>query len=292
MVQGVTLSTMHGCPPHEIEAICRYMLEEKGLNTFVKLNPTLLGYARVREILDVCGFGYIGLKEESFDHDLKLTQALEMLERLMALAKEKYGDNVLALSMSYGQKHAKELAAAQAIADYYHVELLHMDLSKIFAHSKCSLLQGSEESVPHASYAEQLKESKGEPVSTYVPFRNGLFLSAAASIALEYECNEIYYGPHADDAAGNAYPDCSVEFNESMNLAVYLGSGRKVRLVAPFVDKTKKDIVAEGLRLGVPYELTWSCYDGGEKPCHKCGTCIDREAAFAANGVVDPLAEV
>ena len=107
----------------------------------------------------------------------------------LALAKEKYGDNVLALSMSYGQKHAKELAAAQAIADYYHVELLHMDLSKIFAHSKCSLLQGSEESVPHASYAEQLKESKGEPVSTYVPFRNGLFLSAAASIALEYECN-------------------------------------------------------------------------------------------------------
>ena len=81
MVHGVTLSTMHGCPPHEIEAICRYMLEEKGLNTFVKLNPTLLGYARVREILDVCGFGYIGLKEESFDHDLKLTQALEMLER-------------------------------------------------------------------------------------------------------------------------------------------------------------------------------------------------------------------
>ncbi|MXI79058.1 putative selenate reductase subunit YgfK, partial [Escherichia coli] len=79
MVHGVTLSTMHGCPPHEIEAICRYMLEEKGLNTFVKLNPTLLGYARVREILDVCGFGYIGLKEESFDHDLKLTQALEML---------------------------------------------------------------------------------------------------------------------------------------------------------------------------------------------------------------------
>ena len=139
----------------------------------------------------------------------------------LALAKEKYGDNVLALSMSYGQKHAKELAAAQAIADYYHVELLHMDLSKIFAHSKCSLLQGSEESVPHASYAEQLKESKGEPVSTYVPFRNGLFLSAAASIALEYECNEIYYGPHADDAAGNAYPDCSVEFNESMNLALY-----------------------------------------------------------------------
>ena len=89
MVQGVTLSTMHGCPPHEIEAICRYMLEEKGLNTFVKLNPTLLGYQRVRDILDSCGFDYVGLKEESFDHDLKLDQALEMLQRLMTLAKEK-----------------------------------------------------------------------------------------------------------------------------------------------------------------------------------------------------------
>lgn len=207
----------------------------------------------------------------------------------LALAKEKYGDNVIALSMSYGQKHQKELQAAQAIAAFYHVELLRMDLAQIFAHSDCSLLQGSAEDIPHESYAEQLKKRKGEAVTTYVPFRNGLFLSAAASIALEYGCDEIYYGPHADDAAGNAYPDCSHEFNEAMNIAVYLGSGRKVRLVAPFVDKTKKDIVAEGLRLGVPYALTWSCYDGKATPCHKCGTCIDREAAFAANGVIDPL---
>lgn len=207
----------------------------------------------------------------------------------LALAKEKYGDKVIALSMSYGQKHQKELIAAQAVADFYHVELLHMNLAQIFAHSNCSLLQGSTEEVPHESYAEQLKKRNGEAVTTYVPFRNGLFLAAAASIALEYGCGEIYYGPHADDAAGNAYPDCSYEFNEAINMAIYLGSGRKVRLVAPFVDKTKKDIVAEGLRLGVPYELTWSCYDGGSTPCHKCGTCIDREAAFAANGVIDPL---
>ena len=145
------------------------------------------------------------------------------------------------------------------------------------------------EEVAFEAEAEQLKELQGEAVTTYVPFRNGLFLATAASIALEYGCDVIYYGPHADDAAGNAYPDCSHEFNEAMNQAVYLGSGQKVRLIAPFVDRTKKDIVAEGLRLGVPYELTWSCYDGGEKPCHECGTCRDREAAFAANGVVDPL---
>ena len=206
----------------------------------------------------------------------------------LALAKEKYGDNVLALSMSYGQKHVKELAAAQAIADYYHVELLHMDLSKIFAHSKCSLLQGSEESVPHASYAEQLKESKGEPVSTYVPFRNGLFLSSAASIALSKDCSVILYGAHADDSAGFAYPDCSPVFNDAMNQAIFEGSGHQLKVEAPFVNMTKAEVVKMGLELNAPYELTWSCYEGKDEPCGKCGTCIDRAAAFAANGVSDP----
>ena len=206
----------------------------------------------------------------------------------LALAKEKYGDNVLALSMSYGQKHAKELTAAQAIADYYHVELLHMDLSKIFAHSKCSLLQGSEESVPHASYAEQLKETDGSPVSTYVPFRNGLFLSSAASIALSKNCSVIYYGAHADDAAGNAYPDCSSAFHNAINEAIYQGSGGQLKVEAPFVSYTKAEVVKTGLELNVPYELTWSCYEGGEKPCGVCGTCIDRAEAFRLNGVKDP----
>lgn len=207
----------------------------------------------------------------------------------LAVAKEKFGDNVMALSMYYGQKHSKELESAKAVADYYQVELLTMDLAKIFAHSNCSLLKGSNEDIPQESYDQQIKERNGETVSTYVPFRNGLFLSTAASIALEYECDVIYYGPHADDAAGSAYPDCSVEFNQAMEQAIYIGSGKKLRLEAPFVDKTKKDIVAEGLRLGVPYELTWSCYCGTEKPCHKCGTCIDRELAFETNGVIDPL---
>lgn len=207
----------------------------------------------------------------------------------LAVAKEKFGDNVMALSMYYGQKHSKELESAKAVADYYQVELLTMDLAKIFAHSNCSLLKDSDEDIPQEPYDQQIKERNGETVSTYVPFRNGLFLSTAASIALEYECDVIYYGPHADDAAGNAYPDCSVEFNQAMEQAIYIGSGKKLRLEAPFVDKTKKDIVAEGLRLGVPYELTWSCYCGTEKPCHKCGTCIDRELAFEANGVIDPL---
>ena len=112
--------------------------------------------------------------------------------------------------------------------------------------------------------------------------------SSAASIALSHGCEVIYYGAHADDAAGNAYPDCSQEFNDAINTAIYLGSGKQLRVKAPFVGKTKADVVAEGLRLHAPYELTWSCYEGGEKPCGLCGTCRDRAAAFAANGVKDP----
>lgn len=85
----VTISTMHGCPPDEIEAICSYMLAEKGLSTFVKLNPTLLGYDAVREILDRTGFGYVGLRRESFEKDLQYSDAVPMLRRLAALAREK-----------------------------------------------------------------------------------------------------------------------------------------------------------------------------------------------------------
>ena len=205
----------------------------------------------------------------------------------LALAVEKYGaDAVLALSVSYGQKHTKEIEAAKAVAAFYGVRLQTLDLAAIFADSDCSLLKGSTQEIPKESYAEQLTETDGKPVSTYVPFRNGLFLSSAASIALSNGCSVIYYG--ADDAAGNAYPDCSQDFNDAINCAVYLGSGKQLRIEAPFVGKTKADVVAEGLRLHAPYHLTWSCYEGGEKPCGCCGTCRDRAAAFAANGVADP----
>ena len=113
---------------------------------------------------------------------------------------------------------------------YYGVQLKRLDLSVIFEDSGCSLLKGSEDEIPKESYADQLSKTDGNPVSTYVPFRNGLFLSAAASVALSNGCGEIYYGAHSDDAAGNAYPDCSQAFNDSQrNSAVYRndkGSGR------------------------------------------------------------------
>ena len=136
----------------------------------------------------------------------------------LGMAIDKYGkENVIALSISYGQKHLKEIEASDKIAAYYGVEHLRMDLEKIFAYSDCSLLQHSDQEIPEESYAEQLEKTDGKPVSTYVPFRNGLFLSCAASIALSKECNVIYYGAHADDAAGNAYPDCSSSFNKAIS---------------------------------------------------------------------------
>ena len=209
----------------------------------------------------------------------------------LALAVDKHGkDNVIALTISYGQKHDKEIQSAIKVAEYYGVEHLFLDLTKIFQYSDCSLLKHSDEAIPEKSYAEQIEETKGDtPVSTYVPFRNGLFLSSAASIAISKEYTVIYYGAHSDDAAGFAYPDCSQDFVDHMNKAIYEGSGHQLKLEAPFATFTKKDIVRMGIELKVPYELTWSCYEGNDKPCGKCGTCIDRQAAFEANGITDPV---
>jgi len=208
----------------------------------------------------------------------------------LALACDKYGaENVLALSVYYGQKHDKEIKASEKIARHYGVRHMTLDLARIFEGSDCTLLKGAEGEIPKESYASQLGESGGKPVSTYVPFRNGLFLASAASIALSNGCGVIYYGAHSDDAAGNAYPDCSEQFNKAMNDAVFIGSGEQLRIEAPFVSMTKADVVKKGIELGVPFELTWSCYEGGDKPCGVCATCRDRIAAFKANGLTDPL---
>ena len=205
---------------------------------------------------------------------------------LLALACEKYGrENVTALSIFYGQKHSKELEAAAKTAEYYGVEHITLDLSAIFGWSDCSLLKGSTQEIPHETYSEQLENNGGGVLSTCVPFRNGLFLSAAASIALSKDCTVLMYGAHSDDAAGNAYPDCSEAFVKAMDNAIREGSGGILQISAPFVGMNKAAVVAEGKRLGVPYELTWSCYEGGDTPCGECGTCRDRREAFLANGI-------
>ncbi len=210
----------------------------------------------------------------------------------LAMAVKEYGaGEVLALSVFYGQKHEKELEASINIASYYNVKRISLDLGAIFSDSKCSLIASSGRDISHEEYAEQLRRNGGAPVDTYVPFRNGLFLSSAASIALSHECSVIYYGIHSDDAAGNAYPDTGEDFNRCISDAIYIGSGGMLRVEAPFLNKTKAQVVAKGTELSVPFELTWSCYEGKERPCGICATCRDRRRAFELNGLKDPIEE-
>lgn len=210
----------------------------------------------------------------------------------IGIAIEKVGiKNVSTISIFYGQKHRKELEAAENIAKFYNLKHYNLDLSEVLKYSNCSLLQGSTEEIIHKSYAEQIAENGEGMVPTYVPFRNGLMLSAVSSIAMSLYPEEetfIYLGAHADDAAGRAYADCSPEFTNTMNKAINIGTYGKVKLIAPLINLNKVQVVAEGIKLGVPYQFTWSCYEGGEKPCGKCGTCIDRARAFKLNGIKDP----
>lgn len=211
----------------------------------------------------------------------------------VGIAVDKYGkENVVTASLFYGQKHSKELECAKKIADYYGVKHIEKDISTVMEYSNCSLLSQSTDDIIRKSYAEQIAENGEGRVSTYVPFRNGLLLSIATAIAdslFPGEDVDIYYGAHADDAAGEAYADCSIEFVEAINKAINIGTYRKINVVAPFVNMNKSQVVATGLKLNVPYELTWSCYVGGEKACGTCGTCIDRKEAFRLNGVEDPI---
>ena len=160
----------------------------------------------------------------------------------LALAVSELGaENVAAVTIYYGQKHRVELHAAHAVAEHYGVRQYEFDLSQILRFSNCALLDGSTQEISHTTYSDQGAENGGK-VATYVPFRNGLMLSAAASLAQSIHENDdcdLYLGAHADDAAGCAYPDCSPVFNNAMNEAIWEGSGRQLRIEAPFVNMNK-----------------------------------------------------
>lgn len=207
----------------------------------------------------------------------------------VGLAIERFGkDNVSTVSVSYGQKHSKELECAQNIADYYDVEHYELDLSQIMKYSNCSLLSHSTEEIDNGTYEEQIEASSNGKVSTYVPFRNGLMLSSVAALAMSIYPNDIthiYLGAHADDAAANAYADTSKAFTDAMFLAIDEGTYHQVKVEAPLVEMNKSQVVAEGIRLKVPYHMTWSCYVGGDIPCGECGTCKDCIEAFNSNGI-------
>lgn len=210
----------------------------------------------------------------------------------LAMAVNKFGEkNVSTVSIFYGQRHAKELEAAKNVADFYKVAHYEFDAAEIFRHSNSTLLNTSNESIEKNSYAEQIEKNHSPKISTYVPFRNGLMLSMAASFAdglYNDDLVEIYIGVHSDDVAGSAYADCRADFIAAMSAAIRIGTYEKIHLVAPFLCQNKADVVKVGLELHAPYHLTWSCYERGEIPCGQCATCIDRAKAFALNGVKDP----
>lgn len=212
----------------------------------------------------------------------------------VGLAIEKHGkENVITASLYYGQKHDKELECARKVAEHYGVKHIEEDISNVMKYAKdvCTLMKGGKD-IDHHSYAEQIERDGKGRVATYVPFRNGLLLSIATAYAdslFPGEEVEIYYGAHADDAAGHAYADCSPEFADAMDKAINIGTYGKITVNRPLINMNKAGVVRTGLAIDVPYELTWSCYEGGEKQCGTCGTCIDRKAAFEANGVKDPV---
>jgi len=195
------------------------------------------------------------------------------------------GYEVHTLTFYYGQKHSKELESAEKVVNDAKtrgkVKNLSVDISTIQDLISFGALTGDEK-VPKAFYTEESQKR------TIVPNRNMILLSIAAGYAVKIGAGEVYYSAHLSDYS--IYPDCRKEFVKALDTAVYLGNiWSPVEIKAPFVDMTKAEIVELGLKLKVPYELTWSCYEGKERPCLSCGTCLERTEAFLMNNAKDPL---
>lgn len=211
----------------------------------------------------------------------------------LALAIKEHGaDNVSTISFNYGQKHRRELESAEKVSLHYGVHHEVIDIRDIFKGGNSTLLADNNYDILEGSYIEQQSRSGSSKVSSYIPFRNGLMLSILASKALSLYPNDnifLYLANHMDDSANDAYPDCSLNFIESMNSAIEIGTYNQCHIKSPFVDKTKQDIVELGFELSAPFALTTSCYNGREKACGKCATCIDRLNAFKAFEKTDPI---
>jgi len=206
-----------------------------------------------------------------------------------SIATNEHGnDNVFGLTISYGQRHTKELLHASRIAKELQLgrhDFIKLDDAFSFSGTGCALVDNGVE-VPEESY-ETLQQVNG-PSPMYVPFRNGILLGYAAAYALQTKARFIYYGAHAEDARNFAYPDTTPEFNGAMMNAIYIGSGREVKLLTPLQWMTKPEIIELGLKIKAPLSYTYSCYSGRELHCGKCATCVSRIRAFKLNETVDP----
>lgn len=194
------------------------------------------------------------------------------------------GYDVLALHLNYGQRtEAKERVSARTIARLLGaIEFMEIDLSYLATFGASSL---TDHTIPVEPYSPKTKDIP----TTYVPFRNANLLSVATSYAESRNADAIFIGVQSQDYSG--YPDCRPAFIEAFQRVIETGtrSGARIRLMTPFVSMSKKEILALGLSLGVPYEHTWSCYQAEDLACGVCGSCHFRRAAFDALGVRDPI---
>jgi 7-cyano-7-deazaguanine synthase len=187
---------------------------------------------------------------------------------------------VEALSFNYGQRHLRELKMAEKTCRKYGVPHKIVNMQFLGGLLDQSALTGKIK-VPHGHYeSENMK-------STVVPNRNMILLSIAIGRAVNIGAGEVAIGVHAGDHA--IYPDCRPAFVDVMDIAGRISNYKPVVVSAPYINKSKADIIAEGIKLGVDYSLTWTCYEGKLRPCGKCGSCVERAEAFAINKIKDPL---
>ena len=195
-----------------------------------------------------------------------------------------YGATLHLLAFDYGQKHRRELEFARECAARLNAGFDLVDLSGFNRLISGSALTGGDIPVPHGHYAAP------SMALTVVPNRNAIFLALAYGVAVDENANLVALGVHGGDHF--IYPDCRPAFIhafEAMQKEAVEGFGAPdLRLCAPFLDADKTEIVRIGARLGVPFERTWSCYEGGERHCGQCGTCVERREAFALASVQDP----
>jgi 7-cyano-7-deazaguanine synthase len=212
-------------------------------------------------------------------HCLLLSGGLDSATLAAWIKEHLPGQPVTAYTFLYGQKHAVELEAALAVANFYDLEHHVTELPVIAG----SALTDSAYGVP---VGRDLRAARGV-APTYVPARNLLLLAHVAALGDAQGPAVIWLGVHHDDHTG--YPDCRPEFVEAVDEAIQLGTQHGLRVRAPFVRMSKADIVRWGLEHQVPYHLTHSCYQGSRPACGVCDTCQARLAAFAAAESVDPI---
>lgn len=193
-------------------------------------------------------------------------------------------NDVQVITFNYGQRHIREIIAAAKICDRLGVPQKIVDISNLQGLLKGSSLTDSSVAVPHGYYAEENMRK------TVVPNRNMIMLSIAAGFAVSEHADVLATAIHAGDH--HIYPDCRPEFFAALNAALITGNAghaaKTFHLYAPYLYQTKVDIAREGARLNVPYEDTWTCYEGGVVHCGVCGACQERRAGFHDAQVPDP----